>query len=99
MAFRQIVFSVYGRTCHLCGHGGANQVDHVISVLEAPHLAWSLENCRPCHGTGNRCPWCGRCCNQSRVAGPKRPLPGSEPVRPQLSGLPARRAVRQSRAW
>lgn len=99
-AFRQVVFATYGRTCHLCGHYGANQVDHVISVLEAPHLAWSLGNCRPAHGTRNRCPECGKCCNQARLSGPKRPQPGGEPVRPQLSRtVPAAPRVRNSRVW
>ena len=103
-AFRQVVFQVYGRTCHLCGHDGANQVDHVISVLEAPHLAWDLGNCRPAHGTRNRCPVCGRCCNQARISGPKRPVGSRGPVRPALSGtvVPlARKAppARQSRVW
>jgi hypothetical protein len=102
-AFRMVVFSAYGRTCHLCGHDGANTVDHLLTVLEYPQFAWVLENCRPAHGTRNRCPECGRCCNQARVAGPKRPAPGSEPVRPALSrtpyGAPERPKERQSRVW
>ena len=100
-AFRQVVFATYGRTCHLCGHDGANQVDHVISVLEAPHLAWDLQNCRPAHGTRNRCPVCGRCCNQARLAGPKRPVLATSPVRPALSNgaTPGRPAARPSRIW
>jgi hypothetical protein len=99
--FRQVVFATYGRQCHLCHHGGANTVDHLLTVLERPDLAWVVENCRPAHGTGNRCAVCGRHCNQSRLSGPKRPMPGSEPVRPQLSGtVPrARPAARQSRVW
>ena len=31
---RTAVFAAYGRTCHLCGHGGANQVDHVIPGVD-----------------------------------------------------------------
>jgi hypothetical protein len=86
MKFRQVVFATFGDTCHLCGHGGARQVDHVVSVLEAPSLAWELSNCRPAHGTKNRCPICGRCCNQSRVSGAKRPVLATGPVEPRLSG-------------
>jgi hypothetical protein len=98
--FRQVVFASYGRTCHLCGHDGANQVDHLLTVLEYPQYAWTLENCRPCHGTRNRCPVCGRCCNQSRRQGPKRPLPGSDPVVPQLVGAaPYARPFPRSRDW
>ena len=44
---RTAVFAAYGRTCHLCGHGGANQVDHVIPVPIRPDLGWVLENLRP----------------------------------------------------
>jgi hypothetical protein len=56
--------------CHLCGHGGARQVDHLESVTERPELAWSLANCRPAHGSpGNRCPVCGLNCNQLRGYG------------------------------
>jgi hypothetical protein len=100
-AFRQVVFATYGRTCHLCGHDGANQVDHLYPVLTHPELAWVLQNCRPSHGTRNRCPVCGRCCNQSRVSGPKRPIDGAAPVEPRLSGPPPRAApkVRPSRQW
>lgn len=88
-AFRQIVFRQYGRTCHICGHDGANQVDHVIPVAVAPQLAWVLSNCRPAHGVpGNKCPVCGKACNQARQAGVIKPMmPGVkanlvvEPVR------------------
>lgn len=109
-AFRELVFATYGRTCHLCGHGGANQADHLIPVIQAPELAWDLANVRPAHGTRNRCPVCGRCCNQSRIQGPKRPYGEPQPVKPRLSLVPpippARRrgtvtaaATRHSRAW
>jgi len=99
--FRAEAFRIYGRRCHLCGHDGANTLDHLLTVLEHPELAWVMANVRPAHGTRNRCPQCGRCCNQARLSGPKRPMPGSEPVRPQLSGtIPRQRpAARQSRAW
>jgi hypothetical protein len=100
-AFRQVVFSVYGDTCHLCGHPGARQADHLIPVSQRPDLAWELANIRPAHGTKNRCPRCGRCCNQARISGPKRPVPGTEPAPPQLSGAlpPPRPRERHSRTW
>lgn len=63
--FRRLVFATYGDTCHLCGHGGARQVDHLQSVTEHPELAFTLANCRPIHGVpGNRCPVCRQACNQ-----------------------------------
>lgn len=55
---RMRVFGTHGTVCHLCGHGGARTVDHVIPVTERPDLALSLANLRPAHGSGNRCPTC-----------------------------------------
>lgn len=99
-AFRQVVFATYGRTCHLCGHDGANTVDHLMTVLEHPEYAWVLENCRPAHGTGNRCPVCRRCCNQARLSGPKRPWDGYQARQPALSTVvPMQQPVRHSRQW
>lgn len=63
--------------CALCGHGGAETVDHII-----PDKFWprgddgkrvpgfdGLDNLQPAHGTMgvarvNRCPVCGLLCNQ-----------------------------------
>jgi len=74
-AFARAVISHYGGLCHICGHGGARQPDHVISIADRPDLAWKLENCRPAHGApGNPCPVCtAECgrrvfCNQLRGA-------------------------------
>ena len=63
--------------CHLCGHGGALTADHIVTPAEWLRrygtLAGvdSLANLAPAHGTMrpghlNRCPVCGRLCNQSR---------------------------------
>lgn len=56
--------------CHLCGHPGARQVDHLIPLslggdMSDPH------NLAPAHGGGrpdvdNPCPICGKRCNQKR---------------------------------
>lgn len=68
-AMRLRVFAIYGRECHLCGHGGSNQIDHLVPVSVDPALAWSLENLKPVHGVpGNRCPVCGLACNQVKQA-------------------------------
>lgn len=57
--FKRLVFQTYGTNCHVCGHGGARQVDHLESVTEHPELALVLSNCRPAHGApGNACPVC-----------------------------------------
>lgn len=57
------------RTCWLCGHDGANQVDHEPSLqtLEAAGLdPCDPQYLRPAHGSLNNCPTCGRCCNQEK---------------------------------
>ena len=68
-AFARAVIQRHGGLCHLCGHGGARSVDHVIAVAERPELEWELSNCRPAHNAPhNRCPVCGLGCNQIRGA-------------------------------
>jgi hypothetical protein len=73
--FARAVISEYGGLCHLCGHGGARQVDHLESIAEHPEWAFKMSNCRPAHGSpGNACPQCTQAagkpvnCNQIRGA-------------------------------
>jgi hypothetical protein len=69
--------------CWLCRHPGAKTADHVISAKWWPRDRWGrllpglddIANLRPAHGTMgpgygrlNRCPTCGRLCNQKRGA-------------------------------
>lgn len=49
--------------CWLCGHDGADQVDHVVAVSNGGTS--TLGNLRPAHGT-LPCPTCDRRCNQQR---------------------------------
>ena len=49
--------------CHICGHGGANQVDHVIALARGG--TEDASNKRPAHGK-TPCPTCGVVCNQSK---------------------------------
>ena len=66
-SFKPLVFATYGDVCHICGHGGARQVDHLESVTEHPELIFALSNVRPAHGApGNRCLVCQQNCNQLR---------------------------------
>jgi hypothetical protein len=71
--------------CGICGHGGAETADHVITAKLWPKDERGrplpglddLSNLRPAHGTmgagrtvvHNRCPTCSRLCNQSRGSG------------------------------
>jgi 5-methylcytosine-specific restriction endonuclease McrA len=79
--------------CGICGHGGAKTGDHIIPAKLWPRDANGkplpglndMANLRPAHGTmgagrqviHNRCPTCGRLCNQSRGAGPRPPRPST----------------------
>jgi hypothetical protein len=72
-------------TCWICGHDGADQIDHVIPVSVVPELAMVVANWRPAHGV-NGCPECPptvsadkrrhgqpRRCNQARGTKPDLP--------------------------
>lgn len=50
--------------CHLCGHAGADTVDHVIPVSKGADPA-DRDNWLPAHGV-NGCPTCGRRCNSEK---------------------------------
>lgn len=72
----RFVFEQHGHRCHLCGHDGAMQLDHVESQTESPGRAHDAGNLRPVHGTTrgqvNPCATCSRAagkpvnCNQIR---------------------------------
>ena len=49
--------------CWLCGHEGADAVDHKIPVALRPDLADDLSNLAPAHHFAD-CPECGRKCNR-----------------------------------
>lgn len=72
-AWKRIVANViahYNGICHLCGHPGALQADHVVQYAEGRDD--SIANLRPAHGTANTqknpCPVCGLNCNNIRGA-------------------------------
>jgi hypothetical protein len=78
--------------CGICGHPGARTADHIVSDPRWPRGDDGrrlpgfddLANLQPAHGTlgpyqpANRCPTCGRLCNQSKGDGRVRQV-----VRPQ----------------
>lgn len=55
--------------CHLCGHDGADQADHIGPRSLNPELRDDdLSNLAPAHGV-NGCPTCGEKCNQVKGNG------------------------------
>jgi len=69
---REACFRRWGTHCHICGHAGAYEVDH---LAERKHggASYDVANLRPVHGSSAPCPVCvgsrtgrPRCCNQER---------------------------------
>lgn len=52
-----------GRTCHDCGHGGADEVDHLVNV--AAGGSHEYDNLAAIHGAP--CPTCGRECHKIKT--------------------------------
>ncbi|HEY6595939.1 MAG TPA: HNH endonuclease [Asanoa sp.] len=66
---REMVFARDGDRCHVCGHHGAREIDHLIRRADGgPPM--DPNNLAPAHGTRSPCYLCepgrGRCCNQTR---------------------------------
>lgn len=60
------MFALYGTVCHLCGHDGATEADHLTPVSVDPGQPVDPHAMRPAHGSSAPCPTCGRACNQAR---------------------------------
>jgi 5-methylcytosine-specific restriction endonuclease McrA len=59
----------HNTTCHLCGHAGADQADHVAPRSLNPELDDAdPSNLAPVHGVKG-CPTCGEKCNQVKGNG------------------------------
>jgi 5-methylcytosine-specific restriction endonuclease McrA len=63
---KRLVLYASGYICHLCGHGGANSIDHLIPLSWGIVSAWDLTNWRAAHGGGVVCPVCGIECNSAK---------------------------------
>jgi len=51
--------------CHICGHTGADEVDHVVALARGG--SEERGNLRPAHGA-KPCETCGKQCNRSKGA-------------------------------
>ncbi len=73
---RQQMFALYGTVCHLCGHEGAGESDHLDPVSRNPDQPIDPYLMRPAHGANAPGPTCGRKCNTERgnkpLSGPLR---------------------------
>lgn len=69
---REQMFAIYGDVCHICGHHGAGEADHLVPYSKAEDKARIAEphEMRPAHGGNYPCPVCGRKCNAERGNGP-----------------------------
>lgn len=67
---RAQMFATYGDTCHICGHAGAREADHLVPVSHDSDQPVDPHLMRPAHGGNAPCPVCGRACNAERGAGP-----------------------------
>jgi len=76
----RLVLRTYGDVCHICGHGGARQADHLVDPGTDPEIRYKVSNGRPAHGSArgrgnNPCPVCSQLagapvyCNQIRAHG------------------------------
>lgn len=66
---RKQVLTEAGGICYLCGHPGAGDVDHRISLAQWRAMGGHPEdpaNLGAAHGALSRCSTCGRCCNQAK---------------------------------
>ncbi len=73
---REQMFMMYGTVCHICGHDGAGEADHLTPLNLDPDQPVDPHAMRPAHGSSAPCPVCvgstgtPRKCNQERGQGP-----------------------------
>lgn len=60
------MFAIYGHTCHLCGHGGAGEADHLVPISLDADQPIDPHAMRPAHGANAPCRVCRRKCNTER---------------------------------
>jgi hypothetical protein len=65
---RQRTLRQHAEVCHICGHGGAEEVDHIVPWAEwhdASRSVHTPSNLAPAHG--QPCPTCGRHCHSDKT--------------------------------
>lgn len=60
---RAQMFAHYGTVCHLCGHDGATDADHIVPITVDSEQPVDPHGMRPAHGVRG-CSTCGQRCNQ-----------------------------------
>lgn len=69
---RRRMFEIYGTICHICGHDGAGEADHLVPISIDAEQPVDPHTMRPSHGVNAPCPVCvgnngkPRACNQER---------------------------------
>lgn len=74
-ATRRRILARDAATCHVCGHDGADEVDHLVNVAtwqreQRPGDPHDDANLAPIHG--GHCETCGRGCHDEKTAGERR---------------------------
>lgn len=67
---RAMVMRQHNGICHLCGHGGADEIDHIIGVAQwrreqRPGSVHHPSNLAPAHGAP--CLTCGKTCHKDKT--------------------------------
>jgi 5-methylcytosine-specific restriction endonuclease McrA len=74
--------------CWICGHGGADTVDHLIPVSVEPALAYEMTNLRPAHrgcNTKRSNKSRGRFFERTRDTSPPSKKPSPHAIKPRRS--------------
>lgn len=87
----QMVLRTYGTTCHICGHAGARQADHLTPLTEDDSRALDITDMRPAHGASR-----GRGANPCEVCSAAAGKPVyCNTIRQAMSVERARRIIRE----
>ena len=85
---QQRILAQHGGICHLCGHAGATEVDHLVPWAEWARTDLSVHdksNLAPAHGAP--CATCGRDCHSDKTK--------AEAARGRARGQAKRAALRR----